>query len=71
MAFDTTSNDHETIYVTLKNSTRVTFEGDDLTDTWLAVRNDPNADYGDYFKPGKNRPRLFAYFGNIETTLPL
>ena len=61
----------EKIYVTYKDGVKATFEGTDLSERWSDICNDPNAVYGDYYRPGKTKQVLKAYFGQIKTTLPI
>lgn len=68
---DTTSNRHQTIYLTYKDGTKATFTGHDLAARWEVLSVDPGAEYGDFYVPGVNKPRLHAYFGNIVTVLPI
>lgn len=67
----TTNNTEETIYVNYKDGSRATFTGSDLSARWTKVFYDTDVQAGDYYKPGKTKPRLDKYFGNFTTTLPL
>ena len=64
----------EIIYATYTDGIKATFEGDDLFAKWGEVTASGDYLTGDYYRPSKHTPSkktLFAYFGNINTTLPI